>query len=106
MTNFASVIIILYNGKKYISDCLDAIYTYKTNPIEVIVIDNASQDGSNELVKGHFPEVVIVQNQMNVGFAEACNQGAAWQMVSFWSSKPGYPRSTRLVGSTAGPFES
>lgn len=77
MTNFASVIIILYNGKKYISDCLDAIYTYKTNPIEVIVIDNASQDGSNELVKGHFPEVVIVQNQMNVGFAEACNQGAA-----------------------------
>lgn len=72
-----SVIIVNYNTRAKISDCLNSVFG-EINKIsgEVIVVDNASKDGSVEFIKDNFPEVVLVVNSQNLGFAHANNQAA------------------------------
>jgi len=71
-----SIIIINYNVREQILDCLNSIYE---NPpsfeFEVFVVDNNSIDRSIEAIKEKFPEVKIIENQENLGFPKACNQG-------------------------------
>jgi GT2 family glycosyltransferase len=71
-----SIIIVNYNVKKLILDCINSVYTYlKCVSFEIIVIDNNSTDESIEVISRAFPEVKIIQNQINAGFSEANNQG-------------------------------
>jgi len=71
-----SIIIISYNTKNILKECLKKTYTTKRKFIkEVIVIDNNSSDKSPELVKSEFPEVILIVNDKNIGFAAANNQG-------------------------------
>lgn len=71
-----SVIIVSWNAKKYLLDCLQSIYLETTShEIEVIVVDNASTDGSSTEVKIKFPNVKLIQNETNMGFATANNIG-------------------------------
>ena len=72
----SSIIIVLYNGKKYLKACLDSILAQCNGNTEIVVIDNASTDGGAELVQNCYPAVRLVRNKKNVGFAAACNQGA------------------------------
>lgn len=70
-----SIIIVNWNTKKLLLDCLASVYeTVKSISIEIWVIDNASADGSVEAVKRFYPEVKIIQNRKNLGFATANNQ--------------------------------
>ena len=71
-----SIIIVNYNTKNLLFDCLSSIYE-KTIDIsfEVIVSDNGSQDGSIEMIETNFPQVVLVQNNENLGFGAANNKG-------------------------------
>ena len=71
----STVVIPNYNGIKYIEACLESIFLGTTKDLEVIMVDNASTDGSLELVKEKFPQVQIIENQENTGFAAAVNQG-------------------------------
>jgi len=58
--------------------CLNAIYSSKTNfPFEVIVVDNGSKDSISEMVKEYFPAVKLIENEDNLGFCKATNQGIA-----------------------------
>lgn len=73
-----SIIIVNYNVKHFLEQCLysvekslDGIYA------EVIVVDNASTDGSLEYLQPKFPAVKWIINQTNFGFAKACNEGLA-----------------------------
>jgi len=70
-----SIVIVNYNAKKYLEQCLSFIYenTKKIN-FEIILIDNCSSDNSSEMVKREFPEVKLIQNAINKGFAKANNQ--------------------------------
>ena len=71
-----SIIIVSYNTRDLLRECLSSIYdTIGHLDIEVIVVDNNSSDGSAEMVKGLFPEVILLQNEVNIGFAPANNQG-------------------------------
>ena len=72
-----SVIIVNYNTKSLLKDCLNSILE-KTVGIafEVIVVDNASTDGSQQIVKKIFPEVILIENNENLGFGRANNIGA------------------------------
>ena len=71
-----SVIIVNYKSRDYLQNCVSAINREKfTMPIEIIVVDNASNDGSVELVEENFPEVRLIRNKYNYGFATANNQG-------------------------------
>jgi GT2 family glycosyltransferase len=70
-----SIIIPVWNGHEHLPACLDAILS-QTNPDdEVIVVDNASSDGSSALVRERYPQVCLIENEHNLGFAGGCNVG-------------------------------
>ncbi len=71
----STVIIPNYNGIKYIEACLESLFIGTDTDFEVIVVDNASRDGSLELVKEKFPQVTLIENSENTGFDKAVNQG-------------------------------
>ena len=72
-----SIIIVNYNVKHFLEQCLLSIYKNGSGGLrlQVIVIDNASTDGSQEYLTQKFSEVIYIKNQKNRGFAKACNQG-------------------------------
>jgi len=71
-----SIIIVNYNTKNFLANCLSAIYkTPPSYPFELIVVDNASEDGVRKFLSDKFPKVRIIGNNYNVGFARANNQG-------------------------------
>lgn len=72
---FISIIIVNYNGKYLLKDCLESLYSQSFKGIEIILVDNASQDGSIEYVSTAFPDVKIVPLPRNIGFAGANNEG-------------------------------
>jgi len=71
-----SIIIVNINNRKILEECLDSIYK-NTQQItfEIIVSDNASTDGSQEMVQSKFPKVKLIANQENLGFIKASNLG-------------------------------
>jgi len=73
---YLSIIIVSYNTKEVTRNCLSSIYQNRPQqPFEIIVVDNNSSDGSQEVIERNFPEVVLIKNSENVGFARANNQG-------------------------------
>jgi GT2 family glycosyltransferase len=70
-----SVVILAFNGKGYIKDCLSSVLAQSYPNIEVIVVDNASEDGTPELVAEQFPSVTLIKNSSNLGFAAGNNVG-------------------------------
>lgn len=70
-----SVVVVNWNGIAYLGDCLQALCEQTRLPDEVIVVDNASTDGSAELVAERFPGVRLVRSGANLGFAAGCNLG-------------------------------
>ncbi|MEM1310916.1 MAG: glycosyltransferase family 2 protein [Cyanobacteria bacterium P01_H01_bin.153] len=76
-TVLASIIIVNYNGAGVIVDCLASIFQHlDADTIEVIVVDNASQDGSPGLIANKFPQVQLMYQAKNLGFGSANNVGA------------------------------
>jgi GT2 family glycosyltransferase len=81
-----SVVIVNWNTKDLLRKCLKSVYFETPNlefacPVgakqlygEIFVVDNASNDGSVEMIKKEFPEVRLIANKNNLGFAKACNQ--------------------------------
>ncbi len=73
-----SIIIVNYNVKYFLEQCLVSIAKAMDGlNVEVIVVDNASSDGSVESIQHQFPWVRLIANSENVGFARANNQGIA-----------------------------
>lgn len=71
-----SIIIVAWNVRELVRDCLRSVYDQTKNiDFEVIYVDNASEDGSVEMVAKEFPEVRIIKNEENKGFIRANNQG-------------------------------
>jgi len=71
-----SVVVVNWNTQDILRDCLKSIYEQGGEiDLEVIVIDNASTDGSVEMVKKDFSQVTLIENPQNRGFAAANNQG-------------------------------
>jgi len=71
-----SIIIVSYNTRAVLLDCLDSIYQWASSRAgEIIVIDNASTDGSAEAIAQRFSNVLLLRNAANLGFAKANNQG-------------------------------
>ncbi len=73
-----SIIVVNWNTSDVLRDCLQSIYVQTESfEFEVIVIDNASVDDSVHMLKAEFPNVTIIENTENLGFAAANNQGLA-----------------------------
>ena len=72
-----SVCIVNWNCRDLLRSCLESLLYHEQGArLEVIVVDNASADGAADMVAREFPEVVLVRNDHNAGFARANNQGA------------------------------
>jgi len=70
-----SILIVNYNGHELVLRCLESVYQdAEGSDVEVIVVDNASADGSAEAIAMRFPQARLVRNDRNVGFARAVNQ--------------------------------
>jgi GT2 family glycosyltransferase len=70
-----SVVIVNYNVKHFLEQCLISVYkALKDIDAEVFVVDNASADGSCQMVRQRFPEVKLIENTVNYGFSYANNQ--------------------------------
>lgn len=71
-----SIVVVAWNVRELLYNCLKSVYEQtKGIEFEVIYVDNASKDGSVEIVKKEFPEVKIIENERNEGFIKASNQG-------------------------------
>ncbi len=71
-----SVVIVTFNPGELVLECLRSLPgNVAGEPLEVIVVDNASQDGTPSRIEGEFPHVRLIANQSNGGFAAANNQG-------------------------------
>lgn len=72
----ASIVIVNWNTKALLGDCLASIAEHPpSGTYEVIVVDNASTDGSPKMLRDSFPDVTLLANEENVGFAAANNIG-------------------------------
>jgi GT2 family glycosyltransferase len=77
MTALISVVIPHWNGIRFLPDCLDALAKQTYPAIEVILVDNASEDGSQALIREQYPWVKLIELPENRGFTGACNAGIA-----------------------------
>lgn len=68
-----SILIVAYNSSAVLPACLASVAAETTRPHEIILVDNASVDGSVRLVRSQFPHVTLLENRVNVGFATATN---------------------------------
>lgn len=68
------VIIVTYNGRQWTDRCLGSLRTSEV-PVDVVVVDNGSSDGSIEYIRSAFPEVKVICTGKNLGFGQANNIG-------------------------------
>jgi len=72
-----SIIIVNYNTKTLLKQCLVSVFNKTENiDFEIIVVDNASHDDSQQMLKNEFPKVKLIESEKNVGFGRANNLGA------------------------------
>lgn len=71
-----TVLIVNFNGKHFLHECLISIQEHVSIPYEIILVDNASCDGSAEYVRQAHPDVLLIVSQANLGFTGGNNLGA------------------------------
>ncbi len=71
-----SIIIPHWNGIEILSECITSLLETKHNSYEIIVVDNASTDGSQSWLKNTHPQIRLIENDKNYGYAGGCNRGA------------------------------
>ncbi|MAG56127.1 MAG: glycosyl transferase [Planctomycetes bacterium] len=71
-----SVIVVSWNTRDLLSACLASLFEHtRSVTFEAIVVDNASSDGTCDMLAQDFPDVIVIENDTNDGFACGCNQG-------------------------------
>ena len=95
----ASIVIVSYNGRDFLRRCLASIYEQTQDvEFEVIVVDNASLDGTPEMVTAEFPQARLVRRTSNAGFAFAVNEGIeAAQGGAFFILNPDTELTTNVL---------
>ncbi len=74
---FVSVTVVTYNSGRFIRRCLESVLDQLHEPLEVIVIDNASTDGTCDILERFERRCLVIYNEKNIGFAAAQNQAIA-----------------------------
>jgi GT2 family glycosyltransferase len=68
-----SIIVVNWNGRRYLVDCLDALLAQDVGPLQIVVVDNGSTDGSTEMIERRYPMVTLARQSRNLGFAAGNN---------------------------------
>lgn len=78
MSPRVTVCIVSYNTREALAECLMSLRRVSSEAnLSIVVVDNESRDGSEEMIRERFPEVQLIANPYNAGFAKAVNQGFA-----------------------------
>ena len=75
MDTLVSIIIPHWNGIDVLSECIDSLNNTEYSNFEIIVVDNASSDDSVKWINNNHPNIIIVENDQNYGYAGGCNRG-------------------------------
>jgi GT2 family glycosyltransferase len=70
-----SVVVLNWNGYQVVDQCLKSLHDQTYRNLEIILVDNASTDGSVELIRNRFPDVKLIVNERNLGFGGGNNVG-------------------------------
>src|SRR5512134_3422798 len=71
-----SIVFVCWNNKAYLDPCLKSLYEGGLkSSFDVVVVDNGSTDGSQQMLTEKYPQVKLIQNAGNVGLGKASNQG-------------------------------
>lgn len=71
-----AIVVVSYNTRELLLECLASVVESVTDRgVQVVVVDNASADGSYEAVREAYPQAIAIRNSANMGFGAACNQG-------------------------------
>ncbi|MCA9770826.1 MAG: glycosyltransferase family 2 protein [Myxococcales bacterium] len=70
-----SVSIVNYNGLRFLKGVIPRVYAQTHQPVELIIVDNASKDGSKEWIRANYPEITLIENERNEYFARGHNLG-------------------------------
>ena len=73
--HLVSIVIVNWNGKKWLKTCLDSVFRQTYRQFEVIMVDNGSNDNSQAFVREYFPKVKVIELDQNYGFAKGNNVG-------------------------------
>ena len=73
------IIIVTYKGRRWYDRCFVSLRNSNI-PVKTIVIDNASNDGSVEYIREHYPEVILIESKENLGFGRANNIGMRYAL--------------------------
>jgi GT2 family glycosyltransferase len=76
-TPLVSIVLLNWNGEKYIKDCIESIINQTYKNIEYIIVDNGSTDLSLDIISEKYSHLRIIKNETNLGFAEGMNTGIA-----------------------------
>jgi GT2 family glycosyltransferase len=80
-----SLIIPTYNARALLAGCLQSIYQNPpSEPYEIIVVDDASVDGTSEMVRKRFPEVRLLRNEINQHYARSNNRAIRHREGNTW----------------------
>ena len=70
-----AVVVVNWNSRDDLAACLESLRKQTHRDLQIVVVDNGSADGSAQMVREKFPECVLLPQDDNLGFAEACNLG-------------------------------
>ena len=73
ISKFVTVLVLNFNGRKYLKECLKSLLAIDYPCLNIIVIDNGSTDGSAEFIGVNYPDVKVIRNNHNYGYARAYN---------------------------------
>lgn len=75
-----AVVILNWNGGDEIMLCLQSVVESSYKSVKILIVDNGSTDGSTDEIVSRFPEIHLIRNSENLGFAKGCNQGMEWAL--------------------------
>ena len=70
-----SIIILNYNAGSLLLECVDSVFKSNYNNFEVIIVDNVSKDNSHKICKEKFQDIVLIENEKNLGYCGGNNVG-------------------------------
>jgi hypothetical protein len=80
MNAYAWIVILNWNGKQHLQDCLDSLLSIDYQNYKILFVDNDSHDDSVSFMKENYPDVRIIVNSKNLGFAEGNNVGIRYAL--------------------------
>jgi GT2 family glycosyltransferase len=83
--NTLTVVTVNYNSRDYLERCVESVYRETSGPaLRLVVVDNASEDRDFRSLQSAYPSLDLIQNEHNLGFATACNQGIRHRPAEFY----------------------